>query len=66
MEISKPVLILVILVLCAAITLHIKIVMLKSLKSDNYFDQPYKLDYNNLLSILLITLPGFSKILIFN
>jgi len=66
MIVTKVILILIILILLAAIVLHFKFVMLKSLTSyDTVLGEEYKFTMKDILSIILISLPGFSRILTF-
>lgn len=67
MRLTKVIILLIILIVLAAIILHFKLVMLKSFTSyDTVLGEKYKFTIKDLLSIILISLPGFSRLLIFN
>jgi len=66
MILTKVILLLSILIVLAAIILHFKFVMLKSLTSyDTVLGSDYTFRMKDVLSIILLSLPGFSRIFTF-
>ncbi len=71
MHISKPLLLLIIIMILSSIVLQLKIIMLKgfssqSFNSDSVLGIDHTFDKNDLLSIILIMIPSFARLLTFN
>ena len=64
MIVYKVFILLLLLIILSAIILHFKIIMLKYIqKHDTLLGNDYKFNIKDVISIILLALPGFSRII---